>query len=160
MSEGGAFGSSQKQIYFLLAGFFLLGILFFFGFMISSYQSKLTFVPDKLKGELISMRFANIPECFAFQDNLTERVYPGVIDLSKFNNKTMQGCYKTEQKNGFKDFNFGLELLENKNFIFTNNYYNKDDFAIYKKVLVKNGSKMSEDTLAIYVQVRIGDPQQ
>ena len=160
MGEGDSFQFTQKQFFFIGAGLFLVGMIFFFAFVISDYHNKIVQVPNQLRAELISMRFGNIPECFAYEDPITKRVYPGVIDLAMFTNDTMFRCYHTEEREGFKDFNFGLHLKDHKKSLRTNNYFNKDDFAIFRKVLVHDGTDVNSDLLEVYVQVRIGEKRE
>lgn len=35
------------------------------------------------------------PDCFAYVDPLTQRAYPGIIDLEKFTEARLQSCYAT-----------------------------------------------------------------
>lgn len=36
------------------------------------------------------------PDCFAYMDPVTRRVYPGIIDADKFTEARLQSCYLTE----------------------------------------------------------------
>ena len=134
-------------------------VVFAFAMIIGSYKGSLTNVPANLRSELISLRFANVPECFAYQDNASNVVFPGIIDLKKFNEATLKECYSTEGTGGIKVFNFRLKLQQQGTEILTDKYYNLDqaDLTIYKEVLVKNGNNLEKDQLAIYVQERIGE---
>ena len=159
MSSDDIFGIARKTIFWMIAGFLIVMVILGFAIVLGSYQSKLTYLSPKLKADLISLRFANIPECFAYQDPVSGRVYPGIVDLNKFNNEQLFGCYHTNPEKGFKDYNFGLKLLNEDKFVHTNKYYNKIDFTITKKVLVKNGDEISKDDLYIYVQKIIGEKE-
>jgi len=152
----GIFDFTRKLVYWTLAGVVITILVFAFVFGVGSYLSELTYVPEELRAEFISLRFANIPECFAYQDSETNRVYPGVIDLSKFTNQQMNdSCYRTESEKGYEDYNFRLKLKENGAEIYSNNYFNWDSFTFIKKVGVRTNDTLVEDELYIFVQVKI-----
>lgn len=160
MTEG-VFDFTRKTIFWTLAGVVITIVVFAFVLGISGYLNKLTYVPEKLRAEFISLRFANIPECFAYQDPDTGRVYPGVLDLSKFTNEQMDNCYKTEPEKGYKDYNFRLKLKKNGAEVHSNNYFGHagDDFTLFKTVALTNSSNSNStlisDELLIYVLVKI-----
>jgi hypothetical protein len=140
----------------LIVGLILVLVIF------PRYEQSLVEVPPELRAELISLRFVNTPECFTYQDQITGRIFAGVIDLQKFNQQQLDECYRTEQEKGFTDYNFGLELEGytpivdgQKKSLRTNNFFNKVDFTLYKPVLVKNGNSFEETRLIISVQTRI-----
>jgi hypothetical protein len=158
MNKKAQFEIARKSIYWMIAGFMIVIIILAFAIQIAGYRSKLTRVPLEMKAEFVSMRFTNIPECLAYMDSDTGRVYPGIIEIGKFTNEQINKCYLTEEEKGYKDINFGL-WLKNKNLkIRTNNYYNKDDLTLIKTVFVKDGDSFTKDQLFIYVQERIGEP--
>ncbi len=158
MNRKAQFASARKTIYWMIVGFVITIVIIAFMMIIVGYKNKLTQISPKLKGELIALRFTNIPECLAYQDPVSERIYPGIIDLNKFTNEHLAGCYSTDPEKGFKEYNFGLHLAIQNKFIYTNNYFNKDDFTIIKEVLVKDNNKLTKDDLLIFVQTRIGEP--
>ena len=154
------FDFSRKTLFWMIAIFVFLGVIIAYLYFLGSYENQLTYVPARLRAELISERFVNIPECFAYQDLETGRVYSGVLDVSKFTKEQLYSCYHTEKEKGYNDFNFRLKLASQEKDIFTNNYFHKDDFTLLKKVIVKtedsiNGGSFKEDLLFIYVQVKI-----
>lgn len=134
----------------------VITIVIFGTFMIlANYKGKLSITPPEVRAELLSQRFTDLPECFVYQDNETKRVFPGIIDLDKFNKGQMNKCYFTEPETGTQDYNFEL-VLKNQNLkVSTNNFFNKVAFTLYRDVLVKKGNLFLEDQLAIYVQVKI-----
>lgn len=139
-------------IYLPLIMIVLTLIIFVFAFFIAGHRDRLTAVPAELKGELISLRFTNNQNCFAYQDSLTKRIYPGIIDLSKFTEDQLHRCYNTNLETGGQDFNFRLQLGDKE--IKTNNYFFIDHFTIEKKVLVQENNQRKEATLNIFVQAR------
>lgn len=142
----------RYQIYFV---FFIIAItifLFTFVYILNDYRNRLTAFPVELEAETLALRFLNNPDCFAYQDEITKRVYPRVIDLKKFNQKTINSCYPLNKEKGFKEKNFELNLVEHKTKLQTNNYYQRNDLIFTKLVLVKKGDKIEPDTLIINVQ--------
>ncbi len=159
MNRKAQFDVARKTIFWMIAGFLIAIIILAFTFTIADYRSKLTYVPPQMKAEFITLRFANIPQCFAYRDEVTGRVYSSTIDLAKFTRERLFSCYHTDPKEGYQDYNFRLVLKKTNKEIFTNNYFNKDDFTQFKQVLVKDGDTFTEDTLYIYVQEYISKPE-
>ena len=153
-----------------IMGIVIAVVLLAFAITIANYKNNLTEVPPKLKASLIAMRFTNIPECFAYQDPETGRVYPGIIDLSKFTNEQMENCYPTQSTH---EINFKLRLQNKGLEILTNNYVNNPapgvpilpDFfmeentliplVIPMEVLIRDGEEISGDVLEYEVQLGI-----
>lgn len=148
-TEGG-FEPARKMIYWAIAAVVITIVVIAFTLIIANYKSTLTKVPPKLRAELIALRFVNAPGCFAYQDEITGRIYPGVIDLSKFNEETMNKCYQSES---IKNFNFQL-VLDDKT-LETDEWKHVTDFTLFKEVLVKEREELKPVILKIYVQERI-----
>ena len=71
---------------------------------------------NELRSDLLMKRLYYSPDCFAFED---ERVYPGVIDLKKFNKERVDRCL-------VRDFPIKVELV-NKNIVIKDDNY--DDYV-------------------------------
>ena len=155
MNNKAQFDVARKTVYWALGVFVITMIMIAFTFIIAAYKGNLTYVPEKLEANLIANRFINIPECFAYKDADSGRLYPGIIELNKFNNETLNECYQPEAEKGYIDYNFGLELKNKQSILRTNNYYHNDNFLIYREVLLKENDKFTTDTLIIHVQVKI-----
>ena len=153
--KGQIFEFTQKTIFWMMAGVIITAIVFTFAFMIANYKDKLMDVSLQLRAETIALRFTNIPECFAYQDPETGRVYPKVIDLSKFNDEQMVQCYFTDPEREYRDYHFGLTLENERLFVSTNKYVVVENFVIYKNVFVKDEGGLREDRLKISVQKEI-----
>ncbi|HLC81902.1 MAG TPA: hypothetical protein VJH68_04555 [Candidatus Nanoarchaeia archaeon] len=162
-----SFENAQTIIFFTVMMFAATILIFTFAFLLNSYQRGLTDLPGKFEAEMVSLRFANSPDCFAYQDAETKRIFPGIIDADKFNQQQLQVCYRTDGQSGKEALNFRLQLESSlKNSLKTNNYFNVDSFTIVKDVVVKTGAasgqdgfnagsskgKFSQDKLFIYVQ--------
>lgn len=150
--EGGAYDLTRKSVFWAIAGVMLVMSVLIYAYFIGSMDSRLTYISPKVYAEAISQRFVNIPECFAYQDPDTGRVYPGVIDLSKFNPEQMQKCYQTDPEKGYEDYNFRLLLKNKKLQVTTNNYFNADEFTLARKVLVRENRNLIEEEMVVYVQ--------
>ena len=159
MNRKAQFDIARKSVYWMMAGFVIVMVVMAFAIIIANYRNQLTHVPLELKSELVAMRFTNIPECFAYTDPISKRVYPGVIELSKFTKEQLFDCYHTEEEQGYKDLNFRLWLKNKGASISTNNYYNKDDLTLIKSVMVKDGENYTKDQLFIFVQENIKAPK-
>jgi hypothetical protein len=161
--KGDGFIPATKSIFWLFAMIFsLFGIITLVVFF-SIYQGQLVDMPRELEAETIVLRFVNNPDCFTYQDPVTNRVYPGVIDVEKYNQDYLDKCYYTEESKGYETYNFGF-LLESFNpiddqgeevLLRTNNFFNNVDFTIYKSVIVRSGETLTPTTLIIYVQSKI-----
>jgi len=151
MNRKGQTATSEIIIWTVVTGIFTV-LLFILGFTIQAFINTVIEVPPRLEAELISLRFTTIPECFAFQDETTGKVVPGVIDLDKFTNEGFNTCYKSEALQGIQSLNFRLKLEKSGQEAITDKYAYKDDFALFKEVLVKRESMVEKDLLVIYVQ--------
>jgi hypothetical protein len=156
--KGEGYGSGRKYLFWLAFVGIAAALFIAFGAFTAVHKNKITYVPPELHSETIALRFTNNPDCFAFKDDFTGRISPGIIDINKFNKETLNGCYQTAPKAGIKDFNFLLKLEGRGVEIFTNNYFhhNNDDLTLFKQVLINDNDELSKDTLIIYVQEKIG----
>ena len=127
-------------------------ILVFFG-LIASYRSQITMIVPELEAETIALRFTNTADCFTYQDPITGRIYPGVIDLNKYTQESLDSCYKTDAERG--EYNFGLLIRgfqREEDLLITNNFFNNVDFTIYKDVLVRQGTENIPAKMEIFVE--------
>ena len=150
MNKKGQFEVAKTSLFWVVMVFVLTIVIIAFALIVSNFQKKVVEVPAELQVELIALRFASISECFAYSVN--DVVQPGVIDLQKFTDEQMDKCYRTESK---KTFNFRLVLENAQKQVLSNNYFHKDDFTIFKEVLIRDGSELKRDKMVIYVQESI-----
>ncbi len=147
------FDAARKSIYWLIAGFLIAIVTVTFTSVILSYTKSVTYVTPEVKAETIAVRFTSIPECFAYQDPETKRVYPGIIELSKFTPEQLEdSCYKT---NSYHELNFKLRLGTTE--LKTNNFFEQSPSFNFepKKVLVRDGTTVREEQLYITVMREI-----
>jgi len=148
MNKKGQFSVARKSIYWMIAVSVITLVVLGFFWMLASYQSSLTAIDPEVRAELISLRFVNSPECFTYVDEKTGKALLREIDLEKFTEERLQNCYAAEKEN----YNFKLVLEEEGQEITTENYFNKDDFTLFKKVKVRKAGEVKFDRMIIYVQ--------
>lgn len=152
LTKKGQFDVARKTIYWMIVGVMITLIVLAFAFIFGGYKSKLTYVPGEIRAEYIALRLAGNEECFAWKDSFGV-IHAGVIDISKFTDEQMNKCYLTSDH---EEFNFGITLENMKKSVKTNNYYHKDDFTLFKEVLVRDEKGLiKKDRLIIYVQEKI-----
>ena len=78
-------------------------------------------IPPDLENHLLTQRFLNSPLCFTYQDEDTNRFYPGVIDLTKFNQDNLNKCYNAEDTK-VKAYRLTLDYNNEKITINTKNW--------------------------------------
>mgnify|MGYP007123674610 CR=1 FL=1 len=156
--KGEGYESGRKYLFWLAFVGIAACLFLAFGAFSAIHKNKITYVPPELHSETIALRFTNNPGCFAFEDEFTQKINSGTIDLKKFNKEQLNNCYLTSPKKGIKEFNFLLKLENKEVQIHTNNYFlhDNDDLTLFKQVLVNDNGVISKDTLIIYVQEKIG----
>jgi hypothetical protein len=106
-------------------------------FYIISLALEKNFEVDKIQQAALRQRFVYSENCLAYKDN--EKIYPGIIDKSKFNLKNLENCFQTNQNMGVnlnlisddtKTINLNEQLtnmfdfcIDEKNFACTNHTY-------------------------------------
>jgi hypothetical protein len=150
MNKKAQFEAARKTIYWMVSGVVIAMVVVGFAIVIAGYKNKLTEVPEELDAKFMALRFTNSEDCLAYQDPISGRVIPGMIDTNKLTNAQIDLCYLTENKTGHHVYNFGFNIAGK--FIRTNNFYNDTDFTLQYDVLLNNGGNVTQDTLVISVQ--------
>jgi len=153
MTELGSFDIARKTLYWGIAGFVLSILVLALVIYLSLYNVDLTKTPAKLEAKILSSRFLYPSKCFAYQDPITERTHPRLIDLSRFKNETLADCYLSDTT---KDHQFQLKLknLDNNQTyqIQTKEWFNVPSFTIREPVFIKQDGTISNGQLLIIVQ--------
>lgn len=154
MNKKGQFEAARKTIYWLLIVVVITIVIFAFIMILGKYKAKLVYLSPKLKAKILTQRFINTVDCFAYQDTETKRVYPGIIDWDKFSFQQLrESCYPSDDH---KKIQFGFDLKNTKeSFIYTSGYYNHDTFVFEYPVLLRKEGKIKPDLLRVYVQIKI-----
>ncbi len=116
----------------------------------SAFSKKLD--THNLEYSIISARIVNNPFCLAYEDKDTKRIYPGIIDISKFEENKLQECIITTDE--LRPLGVRLELKTvNSNYepIFLNeeNYLDYSVLSFSELFVLENRS--------MYVLIKQGD---
>jgi hypothetical protein len=93
--------------YFVMAGFILVVMAFVLILTIGSYLSSFTVTDKDLPTHIYAYRAINT--CLAYQDQVTKRFYPGIIDMNKYTQQNLEACYSDTS---VKSFNVQLKDLD------------------------------------------------
>lgn len=147
MFKKGQFAVARKYFYWGIVAVILSVLVMAFVIMVGRYKDALTQIPPELKEAIYGFRFIYSPKCFIYQDPLTGRNYPGIIDLKRFTDEAIASCYVT---NTAKEHNFALRLNKTGKLIMTPKFYWTESGRIAMPVLVRNGSDVYNDMLIIF----------
>ncbi|HLC99065.1 MAG TPA: hypothetical protein VJC00_03600 [Candidatus Nanoarchaeia archaeon] len=127
-----------------------------FAMFVTGYQfQENSFLGDS-ENTVIRSRFFDSPQCFAYSDETTGRVYPGIIDTAKFSQKRMDacydvpenyisGCFRIELKN--IDTSQSIGTVESKNFgrCLVSGSVKKEPY----NVLIKSGNDLNAGVMLV-----------
>lgn len=159
MGGDDVFEVGRKSIYWMIAGFVIAMLMIAFVIIIVGYQERLTAVPAEMKAQFITLRFVTNPDCFAYQDAVTGRVFPYTIDLSKFTQERMEECYRPDIENGFNTLNFKVTIDDGGKSLRTNNYYHVDQSRAGYAVMIWDGKQFVRGSVSIDVQESVSFTQ-
>ena len=64
------------------------------------------------EGKILINRFIYSPDCISYANNEIGMVYPGIIDLQKFSQKTLENCVYYGERNDYAAANLTLHFLD------------------------------------------------
>ncbi len=143
--------AGRKLIFYIVFGFALTGGFLLLMWLLPKNASEVNEIPIGLENYLSAQRFLNSPLCFAFQDKDTSIVYPGMIDLTKFNQDNLNKCYNAENTK-VKAYRFTLNYNNRKSTISTKNWEGLLKEAKTEQVLVNDIGNIQGAELFIEVQ--------
>lgn len=110
--------------------------LFMIVFMLvaNKYVADLKIIPDKLDNNILIERFVSSRYCFAEFDDLSQKVRPLHIDMSKFNDLQFEKCYFANDKQ--KAFRLTIEQGKMKKTIKSNNWNSIGLLTLSKRVYI------------------------
>ncbi len=123
--------------YFLMAGFIFLAMAFVLLLITSQYMKAFRVHHKDIPTHIYAYRAVNT--CLAYQDSITKRYYPGVIDFSKYNQENLDACYADTS---IKSFNIQLRDLDRK--------------ESYNRILVGFGASMSIKSYPVWIMYSDG----
>jgi len=147
MFKKGIFAVTRKYFYWGIVAVIITLLVMTYISMINAYKEALTEIPMPLRESIYGYRFYGSPKCFAYQDPVTGRNYPGEIDLKRFTNETIAGCYVLNTTN---EHNFALRLNKTNKLIMTPDFYWTESGKIIMPVFVRDNEKVYQDMLTIY----------
>jgi len=90
----GAYDFGRKAIYLIVVVLIVaFVILYFRGLLVGNSAEVISNVND-IEREIIVQNMLFSPDCLAYKDDLTGRVYPGIVDFKKFSDKIGKNCLK------------------------------------------------------------------
>lgn len=89
MKKKGAYDIGRKWLYIVIAIFVIIFIFFYMRSAILKFNTDTVYNTERIKGGMIAAQAVMSPKCFAYYDAETERTYPGIIDMDKFNNNNL-----------------------------------------------------------------------
>ena len=143
--------SARKSIFYTIFGFVAVIAFILLVWMVPSYKSELSTIPLNLENHLLIQRFLNSPLCFTPQDKDTNRFYPGVIDLTKFNQENLDECYNAEDTK-VKAYRLTLDYNNQKITINTKNWEGVLKKAQTEHVFVYDEREIQRAELLIEMQ--------
>jgi hypothetical protein len=93
--------------YFVMAGFIFVVMAFVLILTISGYLNAFTVTGKDVYTHIYAYRALNT--CLAYQDPVTHRYYPSVIDITKYTQENLEACYADTS---FKSMNIQLKDLD------------------------------------------------
>jgi len=120
-------------------------------FLFNSHSISKVEIPEGLDSYLLSQRFLRSPECFIYED-ISGRVNALTLDLSKFNQQTLNKCYQGNEKT--PSFRLKLTYQDQELILQTNNWNSEQSFerAPIKNIFVQSNNKKINGKLSIEVQ--------
>jgi len=113
--------------------------------------SESAIIPKDVEEYTLISRFYNSENCFAYQDEITGRVYPKTIDLSKFTEENMNKCFQSQGISYAFSLSLKSESLKDVNPINTDNWYKGPS----QKEFVENVLVKDQDMIHKYVKLTI-----
>ncbi len=93
--------------HFLLASFIILAMAFVLVLSTSAYMRAFRVHDKDVPAHVYAYRSLNT--CLAYQDKVTKRYYPSIIDFSKYTQENLEACYNNTNE---KSFNIQLKDLD------------------------------------------------
>ena len=143
--------SGRKVIFYAIFSFVAVIVFLIIIYIVPSYASEIARMPYGLENYLITQRFLTHPACFIFQDRDSNRVYPWVIDLEKFNEDNMNKCYSASDTKT-KAYRFTLTYGIEKKTINTKNWEGFVKSGETKQVFVYDNENIKKGELFIEMQ--------
>ena len=154
MADEGAFDIARKTLYWGISAFILSLLVLGVTLMMLNYKGQMEKTSPLLEANILASRFYSSPKCFAYQDPVTERVYPRLIVLERFKEKNIiDNCYKSGST---KEYQFQMKLKNldtgDEMVTQTSEWYNVPAFTMIEPVMIQEEDRIYNGQLLIFVQ--------
>lgn len=89
MDKRAQYDLSRKVIYFIVVLFFLAIMFLLLNSTFKTLDLRVLTATEKMSHRVLMNEMVFSPHCFAYVDPETQRAYPGVIDLARFNDANL-----------------------------------------------------------------------
>lgn len=145
--------SGRKMLFYAIFAFMAAITFLFTIHYVGSQRSEIAKPPFGVPDYLVSYRFLNSPDCFAYEDQESDRAYPWTIDLGKFNPKNLNNCYNTKDTK-VKAYRFTLSFRDYKSTIATSNWEGFLKKAETKTVSVYNNDRLESTEAELFIEMQ------
>jgi hypothetical protein len=108
---------------------------------------------QRMEAEVLKDRILYSKNCISYYDSEIDRSYPGIIDLAKFKEESLENClYFKEKQNNVAA---RISLTDAKDYEYKSVYYNKDWFENWQPLVAipgPGGTKAFAYTLNVVVR--------
>jgi|SRR3989338_3732083 len=143
--------AGRKLIYYLIAIPVIVAGFFIVVWLVSSNKSNLSEIPSGVEDYLMSQRFLNSPDCFAFSENDAKRAHFWLFDLSKFTQETLDKCYNSDNTK-VNAYRFTISYGSQKITLNTKNWEGYFKKAETKQIYLLNNGNIQKAELFIETQ--------
>lgn len=165
MDKRAQYDLSRKVIYFIVVLFFLAIMFLLLNSTFKTLDLRVLAATEKMSHRVLINEMVFSPHCFAYIDPETNRAYPGVIDLARFNDANLYnpcGKYykgkftaylvldRSSLPNAIYSYRFASSAQDNADKLLkVGNANGKYDNYLKMPVLVKNDDKIERGVLIV-----------
>lgn len=142
--------AAEKAVYYLIFAFVLTAFFLIFAAIMKAHINDTVKVPEALETNIIAMRF--FTNCFNYVDSDVGRAYPFTVDVARFNQYFMDGCFNVPKD--YKGHSFELELDYNgiKKKVRSINYHQTLTKAFSRNVRVYQSGNVYDGKLRVWYE--------
>lgn len=155
-------GVSFKILNYSILRILFIALLFYITYLFAYSQIKVNIDIDDTKSMIFVKRLLYSPNSIPYTNPVTERTYPGIIDIERFNPTTLENAFNFTKNNIAAKIELtNLENDEKKEIYLNKKWYDRWEpltkFKQYKKtikqryVLINNNGKLEKGVLRIDV---------
>lgn len=153
-------GVSFKILNYAILRILFIALLFYITYLFAYSQIKVNIDIDDTKSLIFVKRLIYSPNSISYTDPVTERIYPGIIDIERFNPATLENTFNFTKNNIAAKIELtNLENNEKKEIYLNKEWYDRWEpltkFKQYKKtikqryVLINNNGNLEKGVLRV-----------